>query len=266
MQNGNREKQENNEKAKMTKEKYAEKLISLGEDITGNVASTVVGFLICGPPGAFIGAAVGPIVKTVLKTSNDFMLRTFSPREKIKIGAGYTYAVDTIRKHIENGKSPRTDGFFEIRPSGTAAADEIFEGALIKCKNEHEEKKMKFLGNIFANAAFMTISPASVGLVLRIAERTTYRQICLVSLVGQRHNLNFETSTFSYRTSKSGEALLVFYEVEDLDGVIIDEGGDRKELSQVGQACFDLMGLQDVPKEDLNELISTIKKNPTFPS
>lgn len=250
----------------MTKEKHAEKLISLGEDITGNVASTVVGFLIGGPPGAFIGAAVGPIIKTVLKISNDFMLRTFSPREKIKIGAGYTYAVDTIRKYIENGKSPRTDGFFDARPSGTSSADEILEGALIKCKNEHEEKKMKFIGNIFANAAFTNISVDTINRVLKIAERMTYRQICLISLVGQRDNLNFDTSTFSYRASKSGETLLVFYEVDDLYGMIIDEGGDRKELSQVGQACFGLMGLQDVPKEDLNELILTIKKNPTFPS
>ena len=250
----------------MTKEKHAEKLISLGEVITGNLAGTVVGFLIGGPPGALVGATVGPIATTILKTANDFMLRTFSPREIVKIGAGYTYAIDTIRKHIESGKSPRTDGFFDVRSSGTSSADEILEGALIKCKNEHEEKKMKFIGNIFANAAFTNVSADTINRVLKIAERMTYRQICLLSLVGQQYKLDFDTSTFSLRNSKSGEAILVFCEVQDSDDVIIGEGAIRKGLSPVGQVCFELMGLQDVPNEDLDELMSTMKENPLFSS
>ena len=250
----------------MTKEKHAEKLISLGEVITGNLAGTVVGFLIGGPPGALVGATVGPIATTILKTANDFMLRTFSPREIVKIGAGYTYAIDTIRKHIESGKSPRTDGFFDVRSSGTSSADEILEGALIKCKNEHEEKKMKFIGNIFANAAFTNVSAGTINRVLEIAERMTYRQICLLSLVKQQYKLDFDTSTFPLRNSKSGEAILVFCEVQDSDDVIIGEGAIRKGLSPVGQMCFELMGLQDVPNEDLDELMSTMKENPLFSS
>ncbi len=250
----------------MTKEKHAEKLISLGEVITGNLAGTVAGFLIGGPPGALVGATVGPIATTILKTANDFMLRTFSPKEIAKIGAGYTYAIDTIRQHIENGKSPRTDGFFDARSSGTSSADEILEGALIKCKNEHEEKKMKFIGNIFANATFTNVSADTINCALTIAERMTYRQICLLSLVGQQYKLDFDTSTFRLRNSKSGEAILVYCEVQYSDDVIVDEGASRKGLSPVGQVCFELMGLQDVPKEDIDELMSTMKENPLFPS
>ena len=257
---------DDNKKLKMTKETHAKKLISLGEVITGNVAGTVVGFLIGGPPGALIGATVGPIATTMLKAGNEFMLRAVSPGEIVKIGAGYTYALDAIKKHIENGKSPRTDGFSDARSSGTSSAYEILEGALIKCKNEHEEKKMKFIGNIFANAAFTNVSADMINRVLKIAERMTYRQICLLSLVGQQYKLDFDTSTFSLRNSKSGEAILVFCEVQDSDDVIIGEGAIRKGLSPVGQMCFELMGLQDVPKEDLDELMSTMKGNPLFPS
>ena len=125
---------------------------------------------------------------------------------------------------------------------------------------------MKFIGNIFANAAFTNVSAGTINRVLEIAERMTYRQICLLSLVKQQYKLDFDTSTFPLRNSKSGEAILVYCEVQDSDDVIVDEGAIRKGLSPVGQVCFELMGLQDVPNEDLDELMSTMKENPLFSS
>ena len=146
-------------------------LISFGSEIAGAATGSVIGFLAAGPIGAVGGAVAGPFLTKGLEIVADFALRNLSHREKVKAGAGLSFAYERIMQYLESGKIPRNDGFFDKDHSGRSASDEILEGVLIKCKQEHEEKKLRLIGNIYANVAFLSdISIAGANWLLQKVE------------------------------------------------------------------------------------------------
>ncbi|MFH1662875.1 MAG: DUF456 domain-containing protein, partial [Chloroflexota bacterium] len=143
-------------------------LISKGNKITGAASGGVSGFLIGGPVGAAIGGIIGVVVT---ETLSDMANRLLSDSEQTRIGAAATFAISEIESRLKCGQTPRNDGFFEDKKSGRSNADEIFEGVLIKAKNEHEEKKVRILGNMFANIAFSPeFSIGEANHILQVAE------------------------------------------------------------------------------------------------
>ena len=124
----------------------------MGSDIAGAATGSAIGFLTGGPGGAAIGGATGVIIS---KSLSDITDRLLSNREKMRVGATATFALTKIKSRLDSGDKLRNDGFFEEKEGGRPDAEEIFEGVLLKAKNEHEEKKAKILGNIFANIAFL---------------------------------------------------------------------------------------------------------------
>lgn len=70
------------------------------------------------------------------------------------MGAAFNYTLYKVKQHIADGKEPRKDGFFESKIDNKPKAEEIFEGILIKSQLQYQEKKIRILSNIFANAAF----------------------------------------------------------------------------------------------------------------
>ena len=76
---------------------------------------------------------------------------------------------------------------------------ELFEGILLKCKNEYEEKKIKYISNIYRNVAFdNSVDPDNANHVLNSAQQLTYRQLSLLSLVGQNTNNKFSLRVHDY--------------------------------------------------------------------
>lgn len=259
----------------MSKDDTAKKLVSLGSAITGNLATTVTGYLVAGPPGALAGSAVGPIVTTLGELSGDFLARNLSNREIEKVALGFTYSVNRIWERLLAGEIPQ-QSFFATSANGKSPAHEILEGVLTKCKNEHEEKKARYIGNIFGNAAFLEASPALVNQVLRVGEIMTYRQMCVVSLIERRNDLGFDSrawSTSNLRNLKASQSSIsvelanFLREVYELgpnrlgllsyqgDGIIYD-ASEHGDLTATGKICFELMDLSDVPEMELRAIIS----------
>jgi hypothetical protein len=101
----------------------------------------------------------------LIEIGNDASERLLSERERMRMGGVMLYSADKIRKKLAAGSQPRDDGFFE-KPSKThpacaelpfvdrPAAQEILEGILLVAQREYEEKKLPFLGNLYANIAF----------------------------------------------------------------------------------------------------------------
>ena len=99
------------------------------------MAGSVIGLAAAGPVGAIGGAIAGPVLAKSLEMLADFALRELSNREKIKVGAGFTYAYTKIVQYLDEGSVPRDDGFFEKNSSSRSPSDEILEGMLFKCRN-----------------------------------------------------------------------------------------------------------------------------------
>lgn len=162
----------------------AKQLIEMGTEIAGGAAGGALGFLAGGPLAAAGAAAVGVIIaKGAQNLISDVANRYLSPREEIRVGAAAAFALSAIRDRLEEGDKPRDDGFFTNQIGNRSSANEIFEGVLLKSKNEHEEKKIRLLGNFFANLAFSPeISAPEANHLLKIAESLTYRQMCLLTI------------------------------------------------------------------------------------
>jgi len=159
-------------------------LIETGTEIAGAAAGGALGFLAGGPLTAAGAAVVGvAIAKGAEKLISDVANRHLSHREEVRVGAAAAFALSTIRDRLKEGDKPRDDGFFTNQIGNRSPADEIFEGILLKSKNEHEEKKIRLLGNFYANLAFSPeISAPEANHLLKVAESLTYRQMCLLTV------------------------------------------------------------------------------------
>src|SRR5690349_15987772 len=72
--------------------------------------------------------------------------------------------------------------FFQHDSTGRSPAEEIVEGVLLKMKNEHEERKARFYGQLFTNVSFdPNCSPAEANYLLHVMDRVTFLQLSLVS-------------------------------------------------------------------------------------
>ena len=105
-------------------------LIEGSTELAGAAAGAAVG-LIGGPVGAFAGAGAGVVMTRVLKrVGADIQRRLLGPRQRIRIGAAFAFAVDEIAERLAAGETPRSDwarGEDDRRPE----AEEILEGVLL---------------------------------------------------------------------------------------------------------------------------------------
>ncbi len=154
-------------------------LVDLGSEMTAAAAAGVVGLAVGGPAGAIIGAAGAPPLVRVVR---EFADRLVGRSQRRRVGLVVLLIADRIAARHAAGDEPRADGFFEA--SGErSAAEEIAEGVLLAAQTEHEERKLPFLANLYANVAFDTrVDRALANLLVRLAERLSYRQLCLLAL------------------------------------------------------------------------------------
>jgi hypothetical protein len=245
-----------------TKTEKAKELISFGADITGAAAGGAIGFIVAGPVGAIGGAVAGSFLTKSLEIVADFAMRDLSRREKVKAGAGLAFAYDKIVRYLDEGHKPRDDGFFERSTGERSASDEILEGILFKCRNEFEEKKLKFIGNIYANTAFMPeVTIAGANWLLQKSSELTYRQLCMIAIIEQKKNKGV-----SWGPHDGDPAFQMEYKhIDDMlerdhspDSVrSYNETGEGLwviGLSRVGKFCYEVMGLKEIPADDLEQL------------
>lgn len=245
-------------------------VINIGSEITGALGSTILSLLLGGNEGVIAGTIAKPIFTNSLKTIIDFANRKLSKREEIRIGATTTYTLIKIKQYLDNGYEPRTDGFFSISENTRSNAEEIFEGVLQKSKNEHEEKKIKILGNLFANIAFSNdTSIGQANHILNITETLTYRQLCLLSLTckdSRPANITLhktpyfriddnlvpeETISVLQEWLEVNKKGLIFYENSLLNWSYITP--NEMALSILGKKVYKILGLQEIPEEDIIE-------------
>lgn len=242
-----------------------EELIDLGSNMTGSVAGTIVGLLVAGPPGAIVGAVLGPGITTAIKKIGDeISTRILGPREKVRIGATIVYAVQKIDENKKNGKKIRDDDFFRSNDDDRSSAEEITEGILLNAQREYQEKKLRFHGNLLANIAFHPeITKEEANYMIRLAERLSYRQLCIISLFG--HSEKYHLRDKSWRGSRediSSEKAALLQEIFELYSQGLLNGGGEALLG-VGDIIPNKMKIQGITADlhNLMELWSISSKD-----
>ncbi len=81
------------------------------------------------------------------------MDRWLTPKEVKRVGTSSEYIINQINNRLNQGDNLNT-GLFENKADEISDAEELFEGVLLKCKNQYQEKKLKYISNIFVSSAF----------------------------------------------------------------------------------------------------------------
>lgn len=200
---------------KKSDKQWAEELIQSGGELTGAAAGAAIGFFGGTPVTVIGGAAAGALLSQVLKkVGSDIKQRLIGPREEIRVGAAFTYAITGISEKISSGQTLREDGFFTENSNKRIPAEEILEGILLKARDSYEEKKVKLLGTLYASIAFTpAISPSYANQLINLAGQLTYRQLVALSIAMHQLTGKSILANINFRSNEDAKSSL------DMNGV-----------------------------------------------
>lgn len=257
----------------MGKEDDLIKILDAGFEITGNIAGALIGGSIAGPVGIIVGASIPTIISTSFKSiSSDIINRRISKREEQKIGAGYIFALERIKKNIENGRTIRNDGFFD-NTNVLSDSNTILEGVTVKLQKEWELKKLRFYGNFLGNISFrqdIDFNYASV--MLRLIDSLSYRELCLIVVFKNKGTPEIDLSLLE-KTFKNNFMSHKFNNSMYIDLVELDKFTVFRRvppfavgatlgncvLSDLGEKLYELMNLSEIDKSDILKTTSDLE-------
>src|SRR4051812_395862 len=112
------------------------------------------------------------------------------PRERVRAGAALAFAVEYAATLHRNGRSVRSDGWFDPQPGRRPAAEELAEAVLAAARHSTEERRVRHLGYLLSEAAASPdVDLELAGRALRLAECLSWRQLALLAGVGRRDRM-----------------------------------------------------------------------------
>lgn len=255
------------------------KLVSWTSNVSGSTLGGVVGGAVGGPGGVLLGSLAGESLTQVLNEAGGILMeQDLHPREKFRVGAAATYAIERIKQNIDEGKEIRKDGFFEGERS---SAEELFEGVLVKSKNSYQEEKIKYIGNLYGNCVFNSqISSEFTHTLLGIADKINYRQMKILQLYFEQDSDDegFSLREFNFQKLPESGGFIssekeyggIFPEVVDLNknGLLyfgnqnpsVQMANPKTHFSWTGLKLVELMNLKEIPDSEINHLLNILKE------
>jgi hypothetical protein len=283
--------------ADVAEEKRAEasEIVETVSAVGGALAGTAV-TLVAGP---FVGSASGEAVaRVLLRVGHEVEQRFLAPRQERRIGEAFQAATEAAQKALEAGEEIRSDGFFdEARSDEPSPAEELLEGVLRTAADEWEHRKVPYIGRMFATVSFdSSISPSDANYLLKLADRLTYQQVVLLAFweAAQNEERPYRQEVMSASIRKdegrSRPTATILAEMNDLatagllgvtnsDGQLVRVGETigglggfqtygggvhltAVQLTSMGGALYRLMGLDQVPDDDLERIAQALHGGP----
>jgi hypothetical protein len=108
-------------------------------------------------------------------------------RERVRAGAALAFAVECAATLHREGRRARADGWFTARTGSRSVAEEITESVVAAARRSTDERRVRHLGYLLAEAAVSPDLDAElVGRTLRLADSLSWRQLALLAGVGRR--------------------------------------------------------------------------------
>lgn len=167
------------------KKEVVDTLSDVAGAATGSVVGAGIGTMVAGPIGAVGGAVAGSVVEKLFAwAGNEIKERFLSKQEEKRIADVMYLAKEKINNNFQSNKQLREDSFFD-GVDVKSSAEEILEGTLLSAQREYEERKIKYIANLYANIAFDdSISREMADRLLKISSELTYRQLIILSIIG----------------------------------------------------------------------------------
>lgn len=140
--------------------------------IDATTGLVVAGAAIINPVLGIASAVVAPVFQDLSK-------RMLSPKEISRIDKVKELTTLKIQEELGRGAGLRAD---LQKPGVEDNLQELVEGSLLTARSAYEEKKLPLIANLCSRALFTNTPIENMSQTLIIAERLSYRQLCIVSL------------------------------------------------------------------------------------
>lgn len=236
-------------------------------DSAGAGTGAVVGLGLGGPLGAVGGAFVGSVIGGEVE---DILHRALSKQERTRINMLTKYLIKKIENNIAIGLEIRDDDFVLDSHISRSSAKEITEGLYIAAKEDHEEKKLPYYGNLLSNILFHPeIDRFQANLFVRVFEDLSYRQLCIMTLIAHKNEFSLRVEGYGNEGPKYDIKLIsILQEIKNLvfqdlacteDGIIISPIAvqpAKMMLQGNGLVIYKLAELDDLYRNFYDELKS----------
>ena len=120
-----------------------------GVSVGTAIGKPTIGGIVGGITATFLEIIIMKFVKKHLPKA---IRPNLSTNEEERLRKVLSHFNTKMIQNLSESKTIRQDSFFsEEKINERSAAEEIFEGVLFVVEREYEEKKVKFVGNLFAN-------------------------------------------------------------------------------------------------------------------
>jgi hypothetical protein len=184
----------------------------------------------------------------------------------------------------------RDDGFFDPGINNRSTAEEVIEGVLLAAQREHREKKIPYLGNLLASfAIYDDFDRSSANMLIGLSMDLSYTQLCLLAICEETERWKLRTAPYLLTVGTGGTMVLprklsdVLHQLFDLwqraaigyrytPGEIyvspypLNVVPAKMFSHSVGSNLVRLMGLNDIPDEDLLPLVQELRWNGALPT
>lgn len=248
-------------------------------EVVSRTIGPLIGMLAAGPLGAVAGGVAGTLIKFGLE---DFMDKWLTPKEVKRVGTSAEYIINQINQKLQNGNELNIH-LFQNRGENISEAEELFEGVLLKCKNQYQEKKLKYLANIFISSTFDTsISSITANQILNLAEGLTYRKLCILAFFGVK-DVKYTSDDLMSDPYSWYENKQFFPEIEVLkqdifelmnQGLLTNDNTatftsddiipGKYLLTEIGKIYFTIMGLSEIDEQETDLIFEELKYRKEF--
>ena len=122
-----------------------------------------------------------------------------SQRQSKRITDVTEFALNEIRRRLEDGERLRDDGFFD-KTIDRSDAEEVFEDVLLKARDEPQEKKIPYIGRLFENGCFdASIDSDTLHFLCKESENLTYRQLCIIKIAHEMRERRYPLRSKSFQ-------------------------------------------------------------------
>ena len=219
---------------------------------------------VANPNAGIVLSALSPIIERGVKS---IIPKSLSEREDVRVEAVFMQVVQKIGDKLKQGKVPRADEIYYANEIEIPNAQEVFEGVLLKAREEHQAKKLSFYSNFCANLCFdETIDMDHAHYLLGLIERLTYRQLVILAYLSDGKSVDTSRWDPSFKVSRTSE-LYKYYdfysEYVDLYNVrLVTQAGklpgfalgmSETKISDMGLSITRLLELHEIPESDCNK-------------
>jgi len=208
----------------------------------------------------YIGATIQTLFSEI---GSDIISRTLSKKEQNRIGKAFYYALKKINDNSINNKPFRDDAFTKYSSETLSEASEFLEAILIDAQKEYQEKKIKFLGNMYANSLFTgNLDKHWLFYFLKLCETLSFRQLCYIAVLMEKGLYGLDRKV---DMQKDSYAIMRADQRFELNQMIVPNiiKGPRDfnsnvaypfewyNIDWVGERLFELMNLNEIDPEDI---------------